>query len=265
MSAWEITNSIASVLLPPGCLLLVALAGALLVGRRRRLGIALMAVAWLALYAFAMPEVASRLVRSLEPHYRDPASQPTGQAIIVLGGSLYRRAPEYGGEDTVNAALLMRLRYAAHLYRALGKPILVTGGSPEGYAVSEASRMKHVLEQDYDVPVRWVEQDSTTTRENALGSYRLLHAAGVTTVYLVTHASHMKRARMTFEHAGFTVIPAPTAYRTFGGKHHLVDFLPNAAALEDSAIFTHEALGLVWYRLKFFISSWSSQAGKGVL
>jgi uncharacterized SAM-binding protein YcdF (DUF218 family) len=59
----------------------------------------------------------------------------------------------------------------------------------------------------------------------------------------------MPRARLAFEAAGFRVIPAPTGYST---RYRLtvLDFLPNARALRDSALFFHEVLGTLWYRVR---------------
>lgn len=261
MSAWEITNSIALLLIPPGCLLMMAAAGAAILRRRRRLGWSLIGVSWLALYVLSTTFVSDRLLQSLEPEYRDPAAQPAGQAIVVMGGGKYRLAPEYGG-DTVSSEVLSRLRYAARLHRMLGKPVLVTGGSPEGDATTEAAVMKSVLEHDFQTPVRWVEGRSRNSDENARYSFEVLKSAGVSSIYLVTHAWHMQRARLAFEHAGFGVIPAPTRYAT-DYRGLVPDFLPRASALRDSSVFLHEAIGLAWYRLKFFVSSWSSQTGEG--
>ncbi|HWI13866.1 MAG TPA: YdcF family protein [Burkholderiales bacterium] len=256
MATWLITNTLAAFLLPPGCLLLVTLAGLLLMGRRKALGIALVAVSWTALYVLSMPVVAAALLRSLEEPYTDPATITSGDAIVVLGGGKYYEAPEYGNRDTANQELLVRLRYGAHLYRALGKPVLVTGGSPRGDAVAEGQVMKQVLEQDFNVPVRWVESESRTTAENATLSYALVQGSGVKSVYLVTHAWHMARARASFERAGFTIIPAPTLFKREGPRT-IVDFLPNAASLQDSSIYFHETIGMAWYRFKSLLSSWS--------
>ena len=257
MFTWLLTNSIAAFLMPPGSLLLVMLLGLVLLRRRRALGLTLIGLSWIALYALATPYLSALLLSSVEPPYADPRAQPGGQAIVVLGGGIYPKAPEYGGENTVTAEELVRLRYAARLYRVLDKPILVAGGDPQRIGESEAALMKRVLQNDFRVPVRWTEPASNNTDENARFSYAILHSAGIRTIYLVTHAWHMPRARMAFEHAGFTVIPAPTEYET-AKRGVLLDFLPSAWALKDSARFFHETIGLLWYRIKFAISGRSA-------
>ena len=81
------------------------------------------------LYAIAIPFVATRLLHSIESAYTEPTQDATGQAIVVLGGGFYPRAPEYGA-DTVSRRSLERVRYAAHLQKRMAKPILLAGGNP---------------------------------------------------------------------------------------------------------------------------------------
>lgn len=248
---WLITNAIAAFLMPPGNLLLLAAIGALVAWRRPRLGRALIALSFLALWILSTPYVAEALVKSLEPVPVDPLADRSGQAIVVLGGGSYLSAPEYQGQDTVGAAALVRLRYAAHLHRALGKPILVSGGAPLGNSTSEAEQMKRALERDFGVPVQWSEPGSNNTLENARLSRRLLGAA-IRRIYLVTHAWHMPRAQLAFERAGFDVIPAPTEYST-RFEVNALDFLPSAGALSGSRTFFHEVIGIGWYHLRIAI------------
>lgn len=83
-----------------------------------------------------------------------------------------------------------------------------------GIGSSEAGQMKSVLENEFHVPVKWTEDTSRDTRENAYNSFSILRKVKVTHIALVTHAWHMPRAIREFEKAGFKVIPASTAYVT---------------------------------------------------
>jgi uncharacterized SAM-binding protein YcdF (DUF218 family) len=245
---WLISNAIAALLLPPGSLLVAAAAGALLARRRPRVGRSLVAFSLLALYALAMPVASDALLASLEPPARDPLAGDGGLAIVVLGGGTYFSAPEYGG-DTVGPSTLVRLRYAAHLHRASGTPILVTGGAPLGNASTEAELMARVLDSEFHVPVRWLEKASRNTLENARLTYSLLAPYGIRRIYLVTHAWHMPRAQLAFERSGFEVIPATTGYTT---RHRTsaLHFLPSASSLLNSSWFFHEVIGTGWYHLR---------------
>ena len=257
MLSWQLTNALTALLLPPGLLLLVLAAGYALRHTRPRAAAMLTGVGLVSLYALSMPLTARLLLEQWEGTARESTAAPVqvaadARAIIVLGGGKNYDAPEYGG-DTVLGTTLVRLRYAAHLHRQTRLPVLVSGGSPEGSTATEAQAMRQVLEREFGVPVRWAEDGSANTLDNARLSYQMLAAEKIRTVYLVTHAWHMPRARLAFEHAGFRVIAAPTAFTT-GYRITVPDVLPDARALRDSALFFHEVLGMLWYRVRLLAS-----------
>lgn len=248
--SWFVTNFIAAFLLPPLSLLLVFALGILLLHRRRRFAMPPLLIVFGLLWIVSTPYFAEGALRSLESRATVLDSQrQQADAVVILGGGTYFHAPEYAGQDTVSEQTLMRLRYGAKLQRETGKPILVTGGKPLGNHLPEAQQMRAVLEQDFRVPVRWTEETSDNTFENAHHSFRMLQAQGVRRIYLVTHAWHMPRAADVFRRAGFEVVEAPTAFTT-RYQTDVLAFLPRAEALRDSKIFMHEVIGLVWYRLK---------------
>lgn len=253
--SWFVTNFIAAFLLPPLSLLLMLALGLFLLYRRRRLAKPLLSGAFALLWLISTPYFSESALHGLESRHPPlNGACPEAGAIVILGHGSYFRAPEYAGQDTVNGSTLMHLRYGARLHRATGQPVLVSGGTPQGNGFSEAEQMRAALEQDFRIPVRWVEDGSNNTLENARNSFGILRAAGIKHVCLVTHAWHMPRAMLAFRHAGFEVTGAPTGFTT---RHRtdLMAFLPRAESLHDSKIFVHEAIGLLWYRLKFALSS----------
>jgi uncharacterized SAM-binding protein YcdF (DUF218 family) len=247
VSSWQITNLVALAVLPPGCLILAAIAACCWAPRSRR-GPPIALAALLTLYALSTPYLADALLRTIEPAAANPMADTSPGAIVVLGGGTYFNAPEYAG-DTVSERTLVRVRYGAALYRATGKPLLVTGGSPEGRGTGEARQMQAVLTQEFNVPVRWMEEKSRNTLENGRLSRQLLESAGIRSIYLVTDAWHMPRAQLSFERAGLHVVPAPTGFAT-SRPLSVLDFLPQSRALLDSQRYFHEVAGNAWYRLK---------------
>ena len=248
--SWFITNFIATFLLPPLSLLLLLALGTLLFFRRSAVAKTLLLTGLGLLWIMSTPYFAEGALHWLEAHTTALDSRhQSADAIVILGGGTYFYAPEYAGQNTIGEASLVRLRYGAKLQRETGKPILVTGGKPLGNSVSEAQQMRVVLEEDFHVPVRWIEDSSDNTFENAIYSFRLLQPAGIHKIYLVTHAWHMPRSADIFRRAGFEVIEAPTAFTTRYGID-LLAFLPRAESLHDSKIFIHELIGMLWYRLK---------------
>ncbi|MBI3245074.1 MAG: YdcF family protein [Deltaproteobacteria bacterium] len=244
-----LTKLVSAFLLPPLDILVLLFGGVVLLKRHPRLGRAIILGACVVLYAASTPVIVSAVRRQFEKiSPLSPTSPlPPADAIVVLSGGLYRNAPEYGG-DTISGRVLERLRYTARLYRLTGKPVLVSGGSWRTGVRPEAHAIKESLEQDFHVPVQWLEDQSRNTGENAKLSAAILHREGIRKIYLVTHALHMPRAREAFERAGFQVTPAPTIFAT-QERLSVLHFLPHSSTLETSTILLHEWIGRVWYGL----------------
>ncbi|HZP94113.1 MAG TPA: YdcF family protein [Burkholderiales bacterium] len=240
---------LASFLLPPLNLLLLAAAGVWLATRRRMPGLCVALASLAGLYGVSTPFFSANLLSLVEVSSSPPLSAlRRAGAIVVLGGGTRFNAPEYGG-DTVGAITLERLRWAARLHRLTGLPLLVCGGRPFGSVRSEAEQMRTVLEEDFTVPVRWTEDRSGSTLENASNAWNELSAAGIRRIILVTHAAHMRRARLAFERAGFEVVASPTGFARLGPLS-VLSFLPDSEGLRMGRTFFHEVIGLGWYYLR---------------
>ncbi|MES2017085.1 MAG: YdcF family protein [Pseudomonadota bacterium] len=247
-------SQIASALLralfmPPANLLLLIALGCLLRRRWPRTGRALAALASVLLLTISTNAGALLLVTPLENMTAplDMRQAASAQAIVVLGAGHVKRAPEYGGLDGPDAVALVRLQYAAHLQHATGLPLLTSGGNGGPGVQPKAAMMARVLRDDFKTPVQWVEDQSEDTFENAVNSARILKAAGVTRVLLVTQALHMPRAQAAFARNGITVIAAPTLFYS-RMKWSPVMLVPSAGGMYRSYYAWHEWLGLWWYR-----------------
>lgn len=251
-----LTDAIETLLLPPGSLLLLGIAGLVSMRWFRKTAPWLIGASLLLLYLFSTPWVGNRLLHALETYPPLDIRQETvstAQAIVILGGGRHADTPDYGG-DTVNATSLERLRYGARLARASTLPILVSGGAGPADPVSEAALMGETLKQDFGLAPRWIEDRSRTTWDNARESAAILHRAGIRRIILVTHANHMPRAMLAFRHFDLQAIPASTLYtRPHPGPARLRDWLPDAKALRNSYLAGHEWLGWLWYRLRIAI------------
>ncbi len=241
-----LTNLVASLLLPPLNGLLPTVLGWWLWRRRPDFARLLVLAGVLLIVIQSLPVVGTLLTRGLEARPLD-LKRANAQAIVVLGGGRYREAPEYGG-DTVSGGGLVRLRYAARLYRATGLPLLVTGGKPDGGELSEAETMRRVLVNEFGIPVKWSEGESENSRESAVRTAKLFRKIGISRVLLVTHAVHMRRAAQAFAAEGLEVVPAPTDFT--GGPLTPLDFIPHAGGLATTGSALHEWIGILWYRLR---------------
>jgi uncharacterized SAM-binding protein YcdF (DUF218 family) len=227
-----------TLILPPACLLIVGVVGLLLAWRYRRLGLALAAVSLAGLWLLATPVIGDGLERMADHYPALDLSHPVvAQAIVILGGGGYREhAPEYGGGPAPEFAMYERLAYGAYVARHTGLPVLVTGNG------AEAVTMQVSLSRDFGAQAKWVDEAAQDTYDNAQDSARILRAAGITRVVLVTSDTHLWRAAHEFDAAGLSVIPA--AAGIWGPRElGIMRFVPAANGLLRSCSAVYELVG----------------------
>ena len=82
--------------------------------------------------------------------------------------------------------------------------------------------MQQVLQSEYDIAPRWIEDAALTTWDNARLSAPLLKAQNIRRIVLVTHAWHLRRAVPLFEVArASSVIPAGIQFSSTQPRLHL--------------------------------------------
>ena len=238
-----------ALLLPPANLPPIAVAG--LVVRRwyRRVGEFMTAASCVLLLLMSMPLFGGALLVALEQYPPpDAGDAAKAGAIVILSATI----AHYGGEDPgfgPGQLTLERERAAASVFRRVQLPILVTGGVLRSGGPPIGEVMAQSLRDDFQIPVRWVEPRSTDTWENAEYSARMLRANGITTVYLVTHAWHMRRALIAFHHFGINVIPAPVELDRYP-KFSSYYLLPKIAGWQTAYYAAHEWIGCAYYALR---------------
>lgn len=230
-----------ALLLPPVNLLVPCAAGLLLWRRRPRAGRWLLTAGMAGLLVLSLPIVSRALITSLETNLplTPPTADPPG-AIVILSAEALRN----NGVLEPGPLTLERLRAGAALHRSTGLPVLVTGGIADyDDNGTLAATMVRSLRDDFHVPVRWVEEVSQDTRENAALSAPLLLREGIRSAYVVTHAWHIKRSVLAFAGTGIAVTAAPV--RMDEGSHGgLSDFVPRARSWQDSYWALHEWAGI---------------------
>jgi uncharacterized SAM-binding protein YcdF (DUF218 family) len=244
---------IKQLLLPPGILLLLLLLAWWFRRSRPRLAGVCFAIGFGGLWIMSLPIAVEWAARSIESEPLLPRSEwallaQRADAIVVLGSGRERDDPTWG-MDIPTGVALERMRFAARLSKDSGLPILTSGGLHYGQPPSEAAIMADSLQSDFGVTVRWKEEASRTTWENATMSAALLQPKGLKRVVLVTQAWHMQRARWSFEKAGFTVIPAPVGFLGVDNARPFNGWLPESKAVWQSGLLLNEAAGLLAYPL----------------
>ncbi len=246
-----IRRILASFLLPPGVFVTVLAVAAfwhLRKGRRVAAGIHLVlaSAAWL----LSVAPGADFLIRALEAPF-ERCREPRGDVIVLLGGGVYGGAPDLSGTGAPSEETWARIGSAVRAQKALGVPVIVSGGKVFRDKPAEAPIVGRVL-VDLGVPADRVivEERSRDTRENAVYTAEIAGRRGFRAPLVVTSAYHMRRALRSFRKAGLDAAPCPAAFRTWTGKRYgPEDLLPDAAFLRRSSVAVREYAALLVDRI----------------
>jgi uncharacterized SAM-binding protein YcdF (DUF218 family) len=241
-----------SFLMPPMIFIATALFGLLISWRWRRIGMTLIALSILALYVCSTPLASSWLLERAAAQPVTAAAAPaSAQAIVLLmADARWGNAP--GDPDLPGPLSLERIAETARLYRTLGLPVLVSGGVDRRTGKILAALGSAVLSEDFKVPIRWREERSANTYENAALSAPMLTRDGISRALVVTQDWDMARAIWAFERVGIEAFPAPAGeHSARPDRVELEDFLPSYRGFQDSFYGLHELMGLPYYRWRY--------------
>lgn len=253
-----INNMMQTILLPPGINIAMMLVGLLVIQRFYATGNILLISGFSLLIILSLPITAQGLNALLETDAAlniKTLKTSKAKAIVVLGAGRYKNALEYPEKkDSISANALERLRYAVYLHKKTGLPILVSGGSPHGRMQSEASIMQDALKNIFQLKAKWLDVNSSNTWNNARFSAKILQKENIKDIVLVTHAYHIPRARLAFEHFNFKITAAPLGFKAKNRSdipYTALDFLPSAHAMSSSSSALHEFIGYAWYVVRY--------------
>ena len=248
---------VTALLLPPVPFLLLTLVGARLLLPRRGLGwvfiLTSVALLWLSACTGAARGVSQLLlqppaalsfdrVRELKAEVQ--AKQP--MAIVILGGGTEPFAPEYG-VSSLSSTSLERLRYGVWLAGQTGAPMAFSGGVgwAQGDSAPEARVAARIANEEYGRPIKWLEEESRDTRENAGLTTAKLKEAGIRHIVLVTNGYHMARAMRAFAAVSgpevkLEAAPMGLAWRTSAPVY---DWMPSSRGFEAMRNVLRELAG----------------------
>lgn len=245
---------IGMLVLPPVPFILLILIGARLMFNRRLIAWLLILVGTGGIWFGSTAAVASGLYNWLlhpppaltESQIADLKRAPK-TAIVVLGGGRRLLAPEYG-VSSLSVRSADRLRFGIWLSRETGLPLAFSGGVAHGArpGPTEAEIAARVAEREFGRPLRWTENESRDTRENAVKTVALLLPQGIEQIVLVTESFHMPRALANFQRAAegrkLQIVPAPMNVPV-PERMRVGDWLPTPASARETWFVFHEWLG----------------------
>lgn len=254
MNAAEWRPLLSSLVLPPAGPLLLIAAGWLLARRWRVPGRAIGLAGLVLLWLLCSNAVAIRLgdallppVTALPPEQAAQLPARQIQAVVVLGGGLYPSVPELAGPQP-SSYTGARALYGAWLARESGLPLGFAGGVGWANAgadahPSESEAVARLLARTGLSPLRWADDRSRDTIENAQNMAALLRRDGIARIALVTSAWHMPRAVRAFEAQGLVVLPAPMGFAV-PYQRAALEWLPSTYGLSNTHNVLREWLAL---------------------
>lgn len=196
------------------------------------------------------------LLTPLEDRFPQPVLPSRVDGIIALGGGVDalisagrgQTATNEAGERLTALAVLARRYPLARIVYSSGSNSLLW---PE---VKEAPAARNLLvDLGLDERRIIIEQNSRTTRDNALFCQEILQPKPGEVWLVVTSAVHMPRAMGAFRAIGWPVIAYPVDYLTPGPSFPVTATTPTLGRLEAAL---HEWIGLAYYRWRGWSDDW---------
>jgi uncharacterized SAM-binding protein YcdF (DUF218 family) len=223
-------------------------------------------LALMLLWISSLPYTSDQLMRWVEDDaLKTPAQDmPNVPFIVVLSGMIHA-VPTTSSSQAQNTAQVEwsdpdRFFSGIELYQTQSSShpvkLIFTGGvipwwpqSPsEGHYLAEKAQQMGVPRSQILITA-----DVSDTAQEALAVKDLIdkHSTEQTpTLLLVTSAFHMPRAKRVFEQAGLDVIPYPVDFKVNLKETTIMDFIPDAKALEHTQLGLRELMGRVAYSPK---------------
>ena len=229
---------------------------------KRRIARLLLATLVVVYWVMSVPVIAHALqsaqrVRPAEPTSTLPA-QPL--PIVVLGNGIEGYAALGGRIELPGGRTAMNTLFALDRFRAFPTSTVIASGGidpavhqgyPEGAVIRDALIRNHVPPERIIV-----EGASTTTREQAVGSARILKELGATSCIVVTSPQQMSRALDLFAHEGIRALPlyVTSLPWTIGDSAPWWEWLvPSTAARAVSRDVIYELIAWPYYRVRGWV------------
>lgn len=200
--------------------------------------------------SLASPLLANSLTLILEGQVKPLACESmTPGAIVLLGGGIRNNSISVKNIEDLHLSSFRRTQVALKLAQEYSELSIIVSGGAGSIQVTEADLMSALLRQQGLSSRRLVkERKSTNTWESGLHTNLILKKENIKSVYLVTSALHMPRARRVYEKQGINVCPYP-ADRMFVMPKWRHMLIPQVSALVKTKNALYELGGLGWYYL----------------
>jgi uncharacterized SAM-binding protein YcdF (DUF218 family) len=222
---------------------LLVVAGALWLLRRRRMAAMVTIASIVVTYLACTPFVAGALLAPLARGFTSPLDDPPQVRFVVILGSWYSPRADLPVTASMNFDALARLTEGMRLLRLLPQARLIVSGGVPPLSTSQPSargyaRMARALGIEPDRIIVLDRPGDTAQEARALAP-----VVGSEPFLLVTSSAHLRRAMQLMDRAGLRPIAAP-ATRLPDDRFEWGSLIPNASGLRGTEVAIHEYLGL---------------------
>lgn len=188
------------------------------------------------------------LMENLEQYHTTEGEVSFKEYAVVLGGDnihIIKSNSQFNYSESFD-----RVGEALHLYRQKKiSKIILTGGDVDygGTVVNEStSSAKWLIAMGVSEADIITEEKSRSTLENASFVKEIVEARKIPEFYLITSASHMRRALGVFKKLGMNAVPFPVDYRVAGQNKRIWKYF-GLGKLNLLKVAVHEYLGIAYY------------------
>ena len=238
-------------LLPPAGIFLILFGLNLYGWRHRQRGRVLFSVVLAVFYLLSIRVGADLLVKPLE-NWTAPPQQIDGDVLLMLGNGSVGGVPDLDGVGQPSGTMAKSMLTTIRLYQQTKLPILISGGTVYADTGTEADIASRQFQQmgvpEHDL---YAENRSRNTVENARFAAGICRQQGWQHPILLVVAAQAPRTAMIFEREGLSCEIYPTHYRRTAEWHFnpIIDLIPDAGNLQDSAMALKEYLGIAAIQL----------------
>lgn len=215
---------------------------------------------WILVWCLGATPLVGWMMAKLEKPYvvHDWDALPKADAIVSLGGGFYPNSFEaltFSGNDAFDRNLT-----ALDMVESGKADHIVFGGSDyivDGKETSEGKLLNRWQKRWglKEVEVHFLE-NSNTTLDEAIRVRELIESKNWESIYLVTSAWHMRRAKAVFLYHGVNVKAIGCDFQgaTNVAKRRQWSAFPQSGNFLKLHLFTHEIVGYYYYQLRGWIA-----------
>ncbi|MFW6257042.1 MAG: YdcF family protein [Bacillota bacterium] len=247
------------VVLIPGLIYTYSRAGTSIYKSSKRLNriIMLMLIFSLLVAILSLPFVSSRLAYLIERDYFDfpeKAIKDVDVITVLSGGDMEAPGVKY---DLVGYTTSLRVMRGVKTFKESDAGLLVMQGWPDDREYKQMTGLMRELAVEMGISGEQIKEESYS-RNTFQHPLKLKEKTGIdadSSVAVVTSAWHLKRAEIEYSLYFSEVVPVPADFYTFTEKGGIRDFLPQLEALQISTAVIQEYIGIIWYKVRHFSSS----------